>query len=144
METTCIREVSAKYSKPRKPAHPIKTAAGIAAFIRPIVEPTGQEHFIILTLDGANQITSYSIVTKGLVNSSQCHPREVFRAAILNNAVSIICAHNHPSGDTTPSQEDKLITKKLEIAGDTLSIHLLDHVIVGFNSYFSFKEAGLI
>ena len=87
-----------------------------------------------------NQIVAYSRVTEGTLNSSLIHPREVFRNAILTNANALIIAHNHPSGDPTPSRDDREITKELSNAANILEIQLLDHVIVGDESYYSFKE----
>ena len=80
----------------------------------------------------------------GSLNASIVHPREVFKAAILLNAASIVVAHNHPSGDPAPSREDREVTRTLNEAGRLLDIPLHDHVIVGAEGYFSFREAGLV
>jgi len=103
-----------------------------------------QEHFIVLQLDGANQVRKCEIVTKGLLNSSQIHPRECFADAIKNRSASIIIAHNHPSGNPTPSPEDINITKKLKSAGEILGIPVLDHIIFTKTGYTSFLEKGLL
>ena len=101
-----------------------------------------QEHFILLTLNGASQIINKHCITKGLVNRTQVHPREVFRQAILDNAVAIIIVHNHPSGQLTPSIEDSKITKIIKESGEILAIQLLDHVIIGpTEKYFSYGES---
>lgn len=100
-----------------------------------------QEHFILLTLGGANQIIGKYCITKGLVNRTQIHPREVFRQAILDNAVSIIIVHNHPSGNTEPSKEDIKVTETIKKAGEIIGIKLLDHVIISpKNNSYSFVE----
>jgi len=99
------------------------------------------EHVVVLTLNSASQIINKHLITKGLVNRTQLHPREVFRKAILDNAVAIILVHNHPSGDLLPSPDDDNITKVIKDSGNILGIHLLDHVIIGRNDgYFSYTE----
>lgn len=103
------------------------------------------ESFYIYTLDTKNKITGIFEVSRGSLNASIVHPREVFKRAILHNANSIILLHNHPSGDAKPSNEDLNITKRLQEAGDLLGIKILDHIIIGDeNNYISFKEKKLI
>lgn len=94
-----------------------------------------QEHFVVLTLDGANRLISNTIVFQGTLNQSLVHPREVFAKAIEDRAACIIVAHNHPSGNVEPSYEDIAITKKLKEAGELLGIPLIEHVIVTINAY---------
>ncbi|ADK81591.1 JAB domain-containing protein [Sediminispirochaeta smaragdinae] len=101
-----------------------------------------QDHFIVLTLDGAHQVNGQHIVTIGLANRTLVHPREVFYPAIVDNAVAIIVAHNHPSGQILPSPEDEQITQRLHDAGEILGIPVLDHIIIGNGRYYSFAEAG--
>lgn len=88
-----------------------------------------QEHFLTVTLNGANEIIKTRVVTIGLANRTQIHPREIFSDAITDRACSIIAAHNHPSGSLVPSDEDILITEKLKNAGELIGIELLDHII---------------
>ena len=95
---------------------------------------------MVLTLDGNNQLISNHIVTVGLVNQSQIHPRETFRCAILHNAVSIMIAHNHPSGNLEPSESDLAATRRLCESGKTLGIPLLDHLIVSSEGFVSLRE----
>lgn len=90
-----------------------------------------KEHFLVLLLDTKNNVFSEDVVSVGTLNASIVHPREVFRKAIRNNCNAIILVHNHPSGDTTPSQEDYDVTRKLQRAGEHLDIEILDHVIIG-------------
>ena len=99
-----------------------------------------QEQFCVVTLDGAHRVIKRHIVTKGLVNRTVVHPREVFRPAIKDNATAIICAHNHPSGALDPSDDDNAITKRLREAGQTLGIPMLDHIIVSRTGYYSYLE----
>ena len=96
-----------------------------------------QENFICFTLNGANKIIKMHKITKGLVNQTPVHPREAFRKAILDNAVSIIFCHNHPSGSIQESNEDIAITKVLTGAGKILQIPVLDHIIIGKSSFNS-------
>ncbi len=98
-----------------------------------------QENFWVVNVDTKNKIINKNLVSMGTVNSTMCHPRDVFRSAIVSNATSIIIVHNHPSGSTTPSDYDINITKTLNEAGKILGIKVLDHIIIGDN-YFSFKE----
>jgi DNA repair protein RadC len=99
-----------------------------------------QENFLVLTLDGSHQTINVHEVTKGIANRTLVHPREVFAPAIEDRAVAIIIAHNHPSGKTDPSGEDLDITRRLVDAGEILGIPVLDHVIVGRESYTSLKD----
>ena len=103
-----------------------------------------REEFIIIGLDGKNRLQFLNSVSMGCLTSSIVHPREVFKPAILGNAVSLILCHNHPSGDPTPSQEDISITSKLVAAGELLGIKILDHVIIGDDRFISFADKGLI
>lgn len=102
------------------------------------------EVFMILMLNSANYLIKYETISKGILNSSLVHPREVFGTAILNKSASIILMHNHPSGEPYPSQEDKDVTKRLVEVGKTMDIPVLDHIIISRGKYFSFEEAGLI
>lgn len=102
------------------------------------------EHFDIFLLDTKNQIKERINISKGTLNASIVHPREVFKEAIRAGANSILLAHNHPSGDSKPSDEDIRITERLELAGDLMGIKVLDHIIFGKNEYFSFKEKKII
>lgn len=90
-----------------------------------------KEYFVVFYLTTRNQIIAREIISIGILNQCLIHPREVFRGAIVRNCHSIILAHNHPSGDTSPSDEDIKVTKRLQDAGDILGIEVLDHVIVG-------------
>ena len=101
-----------------------------------------QEHFICVSLNGANEIIATRVVSIGLVNRTQVHPREVFAEPITDRASAVIVAHNHPTGNLNPSKEDIAITKQLKSAGETLGIKLLDHIIFNHKGYYSFLEDG--
>jgi DNA repair protein RadC len=104
------------------------------------------EHFCIFSLSTKNKIIGVHTLFQGSLNASIVHPREVFQAALLNNAASIVCFHNHPSTDPTPSSEDISVTKRLLEAGKILGIDVLDHLIIGdeFGNYVSLKEKGYL
>ena len=103
-----------------------------------------QEYFLCISLNGANEVIGSRVVTVGLVNSSQIHPREVFANVISDRAASVILAHNHPSGVLEPSVDDMAVTKQMVGAGELLGIPVLDHIIISPKGYLSFKEKGLI
>lgn len=101
-----------------------------------------KEHFVCLFLNTKNHVIGQETLSMGSLNASIVHPREVFRAAIKCSSASIICAHNHPSGDPTPSPEDISLTSRLLKAGEIVGIEVLDHLIIGDNGFVSLKEKG--
>jgi len=101
-----------------------------------------KEHFVCLFLNTKNHIIARETLSVGTLNASLVHPREVFRSAIQRSSASIICAHNHPSGDPTPSPEDISLTKRLVQAGELVGIEVLDHLIIGDGKFVSLKERG--
>jgi len=103
-----------------------------------------QEHFICVSLNGANEVISTRVVSVGLVNKTQVHPREVFADPITDRASAVIVAHNHPSGTLEPSKEDIEITGQLKSAGEILGIRLVDHIVFNQKGYYSFLEKGLM
>jgi DNA repair protein RadC len=121
----------------------IKSAKDILPLVADIANKQ-QEYFVCISLNGANEVIEKRIVTIGLVNSSQIHPREVFADVIADRAAAVIFSHNHPSGDPKPSDIDTKTHKQLTEAGKILGLRILDHIIVTKKEYFSFQEAGLI
>lgn len=103
-----------------------------------------KEQFLVLLLDGKNRIARKVMVSEGSLNQSIVHPREVFAPAVRESAAAVILIHNHPSGDPNPSREDREITRRLKEAGELLGIKVLDHLIIGDGSYFSFVESGVL
>lgn len=103
-----------------------------------------KEHFMVLFLNTKNRVVAKETLSIGSLNASIVHPREVFRSAIKRSSASIICAHNHPSGDPTPSPEDIEVTRRLSEAGKLIGIELLDHLIVADRHFVSLKELGLM
>ena len=135
-----IKEDTVEYS------NTIKSPADVAKLARDVLEmhEMAVENFIILCLNTKNKIAGVHTVSIGSLNATIVHPREVFKAALLNNASAIILMHNHPSGDPEPSREDIEITHRLDNAGNILGINVLDHIIIGDGRYISLKERGLM
>ncbi len=127
-------------------AQKLTAPADAASAFNALVGDPDRENFAVIMLNGKNKIIGLHVVSQGSLNQSVVHPRETFKAAILANAAGIILAHNHPSGDTAPSQEDKAVTKRLAEAGELLGIKVLDHVVVDTETgnYLSFVEEGLL
>lgn len=98
------------------------------------------EYFLVVTLDGKHSVINCHVISKGILDKTIVHPREVFFEAIKDRASAIIIGHNHPSGSLTPSREDNLLTKRLVDAGELMGIKVLDHVIVSKEGYYSFLE----
>jgi DNA repair protein RadC len=103
-----------------------------------------REVFLAISLNTRNKILGINTVSVGSLNASLVHPREVFKDAIMHGAYSVVLAHNHPSGDSEPSEDDLMITKRLVEAGKILDIKVTDHIIITKNGYFGFKEKNLI
>lgn len=133
-----VRESSLLYPQRR-----IRVAGDVVELFLSFLQETDREQFFLLCLNAKNEPTAIHTVSIGSLDSSICHPRETFKIAILSNASSLIVAHNHPSGDPTPSREDISVTKTLTQAGKLLGIPVLDHIIVGSEgTYYSLKEKG--
>lgn len=124
--------------------HKINSPTDVSNYLMRYMGDLKKEHFNIVMLDNKNQIIEVHNVSVGSLNSAIVHPREVFKNAVRRSSASIILAHNHPSGSTNPSKEDISITKRLVECGELMGIKVLDHIIVGKNEYFSFKEHRII
>jgi len=122
----------------------IRSPQDAANLLMPRLRYESREHFIVLLLSTKNHVLATPTISIGSLNASIVHPRELFREVIHHAAASVILAHNHPSGDPTPSSEDIVLTRKLVDAGKILEISVLDHVIIGDNKYVSLKEKGII
>lgn len=103
-----------------------------------------KEHFVVFFLDSRNQEIKREIISVGSLNANLVHPREVFEPAVKHLAAQVILAHNHPSGDPEPSEDDLKLNKRLVEAGRILGIEVIDHIIIGKNRHLSFKEKGLL
>lgn len=120
----------------------IDSPEAVWKFLIPELSCMEKEKFIVLIINNKNRVLKKSIISIGTVSETIVHPREVFRDAIRVGASSIIIAHNHPSGDTLPSEEDIAATKRISQAGEIIGIHLIDHVIVTDSGFYSFRENG--
>lgn len=126
---------------------PVEVSAVFRAILNAEDEASQErEHFWALGLNSKNNVKYIELVSLGTLNASLVHPRELFRCAIINGIAGIVLCHNHPSGDTKPSQEDIAITRRLAQAGEIIGIKIMDHVIIGngSESQFSFRENGLM
>jgi DNA repair protein RadC len=128
----------------REEAQPIRTPRDVVTVFAPRLEDLPVEEFHVAVLDAQHRLERDITVTRGILNSSLVHPREVFREAIAERAAAIILVHNHPSGDPAPSADDRNVTDQLVAAGRLLDIPVHDHVIIGRGRYMSFAEAGLL
>lgn len=119
----------------------IDTPADVLPLIRHFADRK-QEHFLSITINGANEVLNVRVVSIGLVDRSPVHPREVFADVVADRASGIIVAHNHPAGSLEPSAADVEATRQLRQAGEIVGIQLLDHIIFNHSGYFSFLESG--
>jgi DNA repair protein RadC len=120
------------------------SAADVYAIMHLTLRDLPHEEFHVLLLSTQNEVLRRIQITKGTLDASLVHPREVFRAAISEAAASVILVHNHPSGDPSPSPEDRAITRQIRAAGKIVGIDVLDHVVIGERRYVSFAEAGML
>lgn len=143
-----VRELTVSYRlrRVRRPVWPdaqIRTPQGFAAVLMSILEHEPVEVCGILCLSTRLDILAYHELSRGSLDCSIVHPRDVFRTALLSHAASAVVAHNHPSGDPSPSPDDVALTLRLKNAGELIGVVLADHIIVGARGrYYSFKEAG--
>lgn len=128
----------------REAGVPLRGPRDVAAAFAPRLQDLPVEEFHVAILDAQHRLERDVLITRGLLNSSLVHPREVFREAIAERAAAVILVHNHPSGDPTPSAEDRAVTEQLVAAGRLLDIPVHDHIIVGRGRYVRFAEAGLL
>lgn len=140
-------QILAAFELARRYLLPESTKIQCAEDVLPLladIRDKSQEHFVSITLNGANEVIQKRIVTVGLLDKSLVHPRDVFADVITDRAAAVIFAHNHPSGNLQPSDEDVKTQLRLIEAGKILGIRVLDHVIVSRKGYFSFEESGLL
>lgn len=138
-------ELGQRLSQSRLPSNPaIRSPRDAADLLMEQLRYLQKEHFVCLFLNTKNHVIAQETLSIGSLNAAVVHPREVFRAAIKCSSASLICAHNHPSGDPTPSPEDIKLTKRLLEAGEIVGIEVLDHVVIGDGKFVSLKEQGFI
>ena len=121
---------------------PVRSPADVHAHFLPRLRHAAQERFFAVLLDGRHRVIRHALVSQVTLTASLVHPREVFRPALERAAAAIVLVHNHPSGDPSPSGEDRRVTKRLRGAGELLGIRVVDHVVVAEGGFFSFQEAG--
>ena len=121
---------------------PITSPADVLPEIR-FIRDLNKEHFVAIFLNARNQVIKTDTISMGSLNASLVHPREVFAPAVGISAASVILAHNHPSGDVTPSKEDISLTKRMVQAGQIMGIEVVDHLIVASDKFLSMKEANV-
>jgi DNA repair protein RadC len=140
-----FKETNIKYPElTEMPKKKISSPKDFFELFQPIFKEEPVENFIVVWLSSANRVIGFEKVSVGNLNSSIVDPRSVFRSAIVSNSASIIVAHNHPSGNNEPSEEDISITKKLVESGKLLGVHVFDHIIFAEDTYTSFVERRLI
>jgi len=130
--------------EPELKNYDIKNPQSVVKAIRASIKDKAKEHFKLILLDTRNKIIGISTISIGTLNAGLVHPREIFKEAIIHNSASVVLAHNHPSGDPEPSDEDLTITKRLVKSGKILGIEVIDHIIIGKTNFSSFKERRLI
>lgn len=139
-ETLTIKENVSSYINPKQR---LTTPLQIWEMFR-FLGKESKEWMVVLLLDGKNRLSAVDICSIGTLNQSLCHPREIFKSALMVSCAAIVLIHNHPSGDTSPSSEDIAITRRLKEASEIIGIKILDHVIVSDEEYTSFVERGLL
>lgn len=122
----------------------IRSAEDVAAYMMPRLRDEMREHFVAVLLNVKNRVLAAPVISVGSLNASIVHPRELFREAVRASAAGVILVHNHPSGDPSPSREDLAVTRSMIAAGELMQIPVLDHVILGDDTYRSLKEEGLM
>ncbi len=127
-----------------RPGIAVRGGRDIATVVRESVRGSRRENFFALLLDSRHRILSLRLVSTGSLEMAPVHPREVFSPAVREGAAAIVVAHNHPSGDPTPSTEDRAVTERLQRVGELIGIELLDHVVVGDDRCFSFAEEAFL
>ena len=132
------------HSLPFTPGFTVRSGRDVFAHYQPLLRDRKKEFFFTLHLDGKHRLLREERVSQGSLTAAIVHPREVFHTAVRESAATVLVAHNHPSGDPTPSREDYEITARLKEAGELLGIPLLDHVVLGDGAYVSFREEGLM
>ncbi len=144
MQIMAVFELQKRILHRRNTNRKVRSARDVYEYMAGRLPDETKEHLFLLHLNTKNRIIRHDLVSVGTLNASLIHPREIFKAAIRESAHAIILVHNHPSGDVEPSNADKRVTEVLKEAGSILQIEVLDHVIVGRGTFFSFREHSLI
>lgn len=137
-----ISELARRLNAPEEKNQIIKSARDVSDILIPKISHLHSEHLIAVYLNSRKKIISIKTIFVGSLNESLINPREIFKFAIEENASAIILAHNHPSGDPSPSESDLKSTSEIQKAGEVMGIEVLDHIIIGGNNYWSLRESG--
>ncbi|MEX5213510.1 MAG: DNA repair protein RadC [Nitrospiraceae bacterium] len=129
-------------AQPLSTGQPIRSSRDVFHAYAPQLRDLRHETFRLLLLDAKHALIRETVISEGTLTASLVHPREVFSVAVLESAAAVICVHNHPSGDPTPSAEDRTLTRRLQEAGEVLGIPVLDHIVIGDGRYVSFADQG--
>jgi DNA repair protein RadC len=138
VKTLLIRENTEAYNPVE-----LKNHRSVYEMFKPL-ENLDHERFYTVVIDNANKIIAVNLACKGTLNQTIIHPREIFKIALLCSGAGVILVHNHPSGNPEPSTNDFIVTKRLVEAGEIMGIEVLDHIIIGYNDYFSFSKKRLL
>lgn len=141
-----VREATVTYKTTRRPEcdRPIKSSEEVAKLAEPWVQGQMKEHFYVVLLDAKHKYLCHELVSLGTLDSTHVHPRECFTLAVREQAAAVVFIHNHPSGDPSPSPEDRAVTRRLVQSGEILGIDVLDHIILADGGLYSFRDAGEI
>lgn len=139
-----LLKLSKAFAKPIRDPFIIRSPQNVFELLAPDLSHLQQEHFVCLFLNTKNHLVASEVISKGTLNAAIVSPREVFRMAIKRASASIVCVHNHPSGDPSPSQEDIALTQRLVTAGEVIGIEVVDHVVIAGHRFYSLKEKGLM
>jgi len=126
-----------------RPGVAVRDGHAVARIVRDSARGQRQEQFFALLLDARHRVLGLRIISTGGLTGAPVHPREVFSAAIRDGAAAVVVAHNHPSGDPTPSDEDRLVTERLRAAGELIGVRVLDHLVVGHDRFYSFADESV-
>ena len=139
-----VLELSMRYTSKQPDIKRVSNPEDSYKLLAPSMEHLEHEVFKVILLDDKHRVISIPLVSVGHLNASLVHPRECFKAAVRQNASRVVLAHNHPSGNPRPSDDDLRITQRLVDCGNVLGIEVIDHIVIGFNSYHSFLKNGQI
>lgn len=144
IQLLCVAELARRMAKAGKNRGvSFKAPDSVAGYYMQDMRCLNREQILLLMLDSKNQLIKDIVLSSGTVNASFSEPREIFLTSLKHGAVSIILLHNHPSGDPTPSREDLMTTRRIQEAGQLIGIPLMDHIIIGDNTYVSLREKGV-
>lgn len=141
LQIKALLELNQRINSAKRRVIKIRKPSDVYNYMKDALTNLKQEHFFVLCMDTKNQVVSDKVLAIGTLNAALVHPREIFKEAIKNSANSFILVHNHPSGDPEPSEEDVKITEEIMNASRLIGITMLDHVIIGDEKYWSYKES---